>query len=74
MAHALWIDISGGVPWRLADWSGDELIYLFSSHVCFRAYRTYAANTLYYVVSVGSRSETTERISSRIRDLRVLSC
>ena len=62
VAHALWLDMIGGVPWRLQGWSDHELSYLLSSHVCFSAYRTDPDNTLYYVVYVGSRSEATENI------------
>jgi len=70
VAHALWLDMIGGVPWRLEDWSDHELSYLLSSHVCFSAYRTYPDNTLYCVVYVGSRSEATENILGDPRHAR----
>ena len=62
VAHALWLDMTGGVPWKLEDWSDHELSYLLSSQVCFTAYRTFPTNSLYYVVYAGSRTEATENI------------
>jgi hypothetical protein len=62
VAYALWLDITGGVPWRLEDWSDHELSFLLSSKVCFSAYRTNPGGNLYYVVTLASRTDATENI------------
>jgi hypothetical protein len=62
VAHALWLEIYGKVPWRLNDWSDHELSFLLSSKVCFSAYRLFPSNKLYYIVYVGSGSDATENI------------
>lgn len=50
IAFALWLEVSGGVPWRLEDWSDHELSYLLTSRRFFSAYRT-PDNGLYYLVA-----------------------
>ncbi len=67
VAHVLWLDATGGVPWRLEEWSDHELSYLLSSKVCFDTWRT-GSNQLYYIVWWSSRSEATENI---LQDPRV---
>jgi hypothetical protein len=67
VAHVLWLDATGRVPWRLEEWSDHELSYLLSSKVCFDAWRT-GSNQLYYIVWWSSRTEATENI---LQDPRV---
>jgi hypothetical protein len=62
IAHVLYLELSGKVPWRLNDWSNYELSYLLSSKVCFTARRFFSNPELYYVVYACSRSDATENI------------
>ncbi len=62
VAHSLWLEREGRVPWRFADWSDHELSFLLSSKVCFKALRSFPENELYYGVCVSSRTEATENI------------
>ncbi|NMB79739.1 MAG: hypothetical protein GYA23_11675 [Methanomicrobiales archaeon] len=64
VAHCLYLDIYQKVPWKLTDWSDDELRYLLSSMVCFRAHRETTSDPLRYVVFISSRQEATENILS----------
>ena len=64
VAHALWLDMSGRVPWHLEDWSDLELGYLLSSKVCFSAHRLMPGNQLHYVVYASSSTDATESILS----------
>lgn len=68
IAHALWLEVSGKVPWKLEEWSDNELSYLLSSKVYFSAYRSFPSNELYYIIYVGSSSDATENI---LQDPRV---
>jgi hypothetical protein len=52
VAYALWLDMTNRVPWKLEDWSDDELSNILPSYVYFRAFRT-SDNTLYYVTGSG---------------------
>src|SRR5271166_1249858 len=62
VAYALWLDMTNAVPWRLEDWSDNELSYLLSSKVHFFAYRTVASDALHYVVNVGGFIDATENV------------
>lgn len=62
VAHALYLDCYRKVPWRLEDWSDNELSYLLSSKVCFRARRIGPEQELYYTVRMSSRGDRTENI------------
>lgn len=62
VAHALYLDFHRKVPWRLEDWSDNELSYLLSSKVCFRARGMGPEQELYYPVYIGSKNDPTENI------------
>lgn len=55
-AHALWLDISGKVPWKLDNWSPLELEHILSSRVCFTARRE--NNKVVYALNETSRDAT----------------
>lgn len=55
-AHALWLDISGKVPWKLQNWSSLELEHILSSRVCFTA--RHENNKVVYVFSRSSPDVT----------------
>lgn len=56
-AHAIWLDISGKVPWRLDNWSDEELGYLLSSRVFFSVTRDFSSgDLLYYTTGKGNSS------------------
>ena len=56
VAHALWMDMSGSLPWRLEEWTDNELGYLLSSRPMFPAERLSPDDTLYYGVLATSKS------------------
>ena len=56
VAHALWMDMSGSLPWRLGEWTDNELGYLLSSRPMFPAERLSPDDTLYYGVLATSKS------------------
>jgi len=58
VAHALWMDMSGSLPWRLEEWTDNELGYLLSSRSMFSAERLSPDDTLYYGVLATSKSGT----------------
>lgn len=68
IAHALYLDMRGLVPWRLEDFSGEELSYLFMSSNYFRAF-TASDGTMYYIVDRVSFQRTTENILNDPRDI-----
>jgi len=56
VAHALWMDMSGSLPWRLGEWTDNELGYLLSSRPMFLAERLSPDDTLYNGVLATSKS------------------
>jgi PKD repeat protein len=57
VSHAIWLDISGKVPWRIDDWSDEEQEYLLSSRVFFSVTRDFSSgNLLYYTAGKGDSS------------------
>ena len=58
VAHALWMDMSGSLLWRLGEWTDNELGYLLSSRPMFPAERLSPDDTLYYCVLAASKSGT----------------
>ena len=58
VAHALWMDMSGSLPWRLGEWTDNELGYLLSSRPMFPAERLSPDDILYYCVLAASKSGT----------------
>jgi hypothetical protein len=57
VSHAIWLDRTRKVPWRLEEWSDDELSYLLSSRVLFSVRREFPSQNLsYYTVGNGESS------------------
>jgi hypothetical protein len=61
IAHVLWLEITGTVPWRLEQWCDRDLALLLSSYQHFTMSRN-VRGVLYYVVTPGSRDRETENI------------
>lgn len=62
VAHVLWVEIGGLVPWKLSSWTENELDYLLSSKVLFEPIKIFDNSPVLYGVHESSRYESTENI------------
>lgn len=67
VAHSLYLEINGLVPWRLSDYTDEELSYLLPSSNYFTAYKG-TDGQLYYVVYMGGTGGGSENIHRDPRD------